>query len=91
MRLRMRRNLEVHKLTVSVDESEVLKRVALLNAALFKLIEGATLLRVTSADYKRGLIVALIRVDISTIPAITPGEVSVRIEQADPGDMVLCA
>lgn len=70
-----------HRVTVSVEESNVLKRVALLNAAVFKVITDTRLVRVDNADYETGDFEFLIEAEGVTVPDIAPGEVVVRIER----------
>jgi hypothetical protein len=71
----------MHKVTVCVNEEDVLKRVGLLNAAIFRVLSDARLIHVALADYEAGRMEVIVRADTTIVPDIAPGEVTVRIER----------
>lgn len=70
----------MHRVTVSVEEDDVLQRVALLNAAMFRILSHARLIRASGADYAAGWIALIIEGDDRTVPELE-GEVKVRVER----------
>lgn len=70
----------MHKVTVSVQEDDVLKRVALLNAAIFRILAAARRWRVTAANYEDGSMTAIIEADEAVIPEVE-GEVRISVER----------
>lgn len=76
-----RRAAELHHVTIRVDdEPDVLKRVALLNTALLKVIQGTRLIDVLDSDYEHGCIELLIEAE-QINPSIVPGRVNVEIDR----------
>lgn len=79
-RLRLHKKMRMDLVTIEVvDEvQDVLKRIALLNGALFSVLTGGRLVRVIHADYEAGCLEALIESAVSRPPI--EGRVSVRYE-----------
>ena len=67
--------------TLTVEESDSLRRVALLNSAMFRLLRVSQLIEVKRADYRRGTLV--LKVDAEECgPELVPGRVTVQVDPA---------
>lgn len=68
--------------TLSVDEEDVLRRVAVLTAAFYRIVAATKLLRVTESDYENGRLIFVIEARFAD-PMVVPGEVHARFELQD--------
>lgn len=66
---------------VSTEEEDTLKRVDLLNSAMFRVLSTSRLCRVESSDYRRGEISLLVYGSPSD-PMFVPGKVEITVEEA---------
>lgn len=68
-----------YKVTVCAEhEPDLMKRIALLNASVYRVLKAARLRRILTSDYQGGTIELLVRAPRIS-PEIVPGEVRVTI------------
>jgi hypothetical protein len=70
-----------YKVVVEAGDEDIMRRIALLNSAVFRVLKVARLRQVLSSDYQRGCIELMVEArQLDTM--IVPGSVSVSIEDA---------
>ena len=74
--------LVLYKVRIEALDSSVLRRVATLNAALFRLMLSSRLKEVLSADYEGGCLELLVEAN-QLSPEVVPGRVNIEIDNWD--------
>lgn len=67
--------------TLTVGETDTLRRVSLLNSAMFRVLEVSELRRVIEANYAEGRVELLVLAEEAT-PELVPGEVTIKVREA---------
>lgn len=78
--------MDIFKAHISVDKPQsydVLERVDVLNAAMFRVLLGSRLIEVLESDYRAGSMTLLLEGRESPTP-LRPGRVTVNIELVNP-------
>lgn len=80
--------LTEYEVTLTADDPDVLRRIALLNSALFRICEVAQLRKVLSTDYRKGEFKLRVLAERAS-PELVPGEVHVRVDPVEDDEEVV--
>lgn len=67
-------------ITIQTDEADLLRRVSIINSAMFRILREAKLRSVWLADYAGGKLQLLVEAGEAD-PSVVPGEANVRVER----------
>lgn len=71
---------ERYRVTLRVDEGDILRKVTVLHAALYRIVSATKLIRVERSEYEQGELDFVIETEEDMDPMVVPGEVTARFE-----------